>query len=63
MAGWTFQLAVEVLQQLHRVRHQPLKGLRPSQLAQLLRVDGLLLEDVLQAGAGAEPALGVQRAV
>ena len=134
VAGWTFQLAVEVLQQLHRVRHQPLKGLRPSQLAQLLRVDGLqlapvlealtaldwvgqvndaavgeadvpesryvllvnpgttplaplvqrlllerseslqplwskarleglLLEDVLQAGAGAEPALGVQRAV
>ena len=134
VAGWTFQLAVEVLQQLHRVRHQPLKGLRPSQLAQLLRVDGLqlapvlealtaldwvgqvndaavgeadvpesryvllanpgatplaplvqrlllerseslqplwskarleglLLEDVLQAGAGAEPALGVQRVV
>lgn len=134
VAGWTFQLAVEVLQQLHRVRHQPLKGLRPSQFAQLLRVDGLqlapvlealtaldwvgqvndaamgeadvpesryvllanpgttplaplvqrlllerseslqplwskarldglLLEDVLQAGAGAEPALGVQRMV
>ena len=134
VAGWTFQLAVEVLQQVHRVRHQPLKGLRPSQLAQLLRVDGLqlapvlealtaldwvgqvndaavgeadvpesryvllanpgttplaplvqrlllerseslqplwskarleglLLEDVLQAGAGAEPALGVQRMV
>ena len=134
VAGWTFQLAVEVLQQLHRVRHQHIKGLRPSQLAQLLRVDGLqlapvlealtaldwvgqvndaavgeadvpesryvllanpgttplaplvqrlllerseslqplwskarleglLLEDVLQAGAGAEPALGVQRVV
>ena len=42
VAGWTFQLAVEVLQQLHRA-HQPLKGLRPSQLAQLLRVDGLQL--------------------
>lgn len=134
VAGWTFQLAVEVLQALHRVRLQPAKGLRPSQLAQLLRVDGLqlapvlealtaldwvgqvndaavseadvpesryvllanpgttplaplvqrlllerseslqplwskarleglLLEDVLQAGAGAEPALGVQRMV
>ena len=49
VAGWTFQLAVEVLQQLHRVRHQPLKGLRPSQLAQLLRVDGLQLAPVLEA--------------
>ena len=49
VAGWTFQLAVEVLQQLHRVRHLPLKGLRPSQLAQLLRVDGLQLAPVLEA--------------
>ena len=49
VAGWTFQLAVEVLQQLHRVRHQPLKGLRPGQLAQLLRVDGLQLAPVLEA--------------
>ena len=49
VAGWTFQLAVEVLQQLHRVRHQPLKGLRPSQLAQLLRVDGLQLAAVVEA--------------
>ena len=49
VAGWTFQPAVEVLQQLHRVRHQPLKGLRPSQLAQLLRVDGLQLAPVLEA--------------
>jgi len=49
VAGWTFQLAVEVLQQLHRVRHQPLKGLRSSQLAQLLRVDGLQLAPVLEA--------------
>ena len=49
VAVWTFQLAVEVLQQLHRVRHQPLKGLRPSQLAQLLRVDGLQLAPVLEA--------------
>lgn len=49
VAGWTFQLAVEVLQQLHRVRHQHIKGLRPSQLAQLLRVDGLQLAPVLEA--------------
>ena len=49
VAGWTFQLAVEVLQQLHRVRHQPLKGLRPGQLAQLLRVDVLQLAPVLEA--------------
>lgn len=49
VAGWTFQLAVEVLQQLHRVRHQRIKGLRPSQLAQLLRVDGLQLAPVLEA--------------
>lgn len=49
VAGWTFQLAVEVLQQLHAVRHQPVKGLRPSQLAQLLRVDVLQLAPVLEA--------------
>jgi membrane protein len=49
VAGWTFQLAVEVLQQLHRVRYQPQKGLRPSQLAQLLRVDVLQLAPVLEA--------------
>ena len=49
VAGWTFQLAVEVLQALHRARLQPAKGLRPSQLAQLLRVDGLQLQPVLEA--------------
>lgn len=49
VAGWTFQLAVEVLQALHRARQQPAKGLRPSQLAQLLRVDGLQLAPVLEA--------------
>ncbi len=47
VAGWTFQLAVEVLQELHRARSQPMKGLRPSQIAQLLRVDVLQLEPVL----------------
>lgn len=49
VAGWTFQLAVEVLQALYRARQQPIKGLRPSQLAQLLRVDGLQLQPVLEA--------------
>jgi len=48
VAGWSFQLAVEVLQQLHRVREQPLRGLRSSQLAQLLRVDVLQLAPVLE---------------
>lgn len=49
VAGWTFQLAVEVLQALHRARSQPIKGLRPSELAQLLRVDVLQLEPVMEA--------------
>lgn len=49
VAGWTFQLALEVLQQLHRVRHHPCKGLRADQLAQLLRVDVLQLEPVLES--------------
>jgi membrane protein len=49
VAGWNFQLAIEVLQQLHRARSHAMKGLRPSQLAQLLRVDVLQLEPVLDA--------------
>lgn len=49
VAGWTFQLAIEVLQELHRARWSPAKGLRASQLAQALRVDGLQLEPVLEA--------------
>ena len=49
VAGWTFQLAVEVLQALHRVRSEPARGLRPSELAQLLQVDVLQLEPVLEA--------------
>lgn len=46
--GWAFQLAVEVVQQLHRARSLAGKGLRMSQLAQLLRVDALQLEPVLE---------------
>ena len=48
-AGWTFQLAVEVLQALHRARRLPAKGLCPSQLAQRMRVDVLQLAPVLDA--------------
>ena len=47
--GWTFQLAVEVLQELQRARRHIAKGLRASQLAQLLRVDVLQLAPVLDA--------------
>lgn len=46
--GWAFQLAVEVVQQLHRARSLAGKGLRMGQLAQLLRVDALQLEPVLE---------------
>ncbi|MFN7857904.1 MAG: YihY family inner membrane protein [Acidovorax sp.] len=49
VAGWTFQLAVEVLQALHRARADGSKGLRPSQLAALLGVDALQLEPALEA--------------
>lgn len=47
--GWQFQLALEVLQQLHRVRAAPDKGLTLAQLAALLRVDPLHLEPVLES--------------
>jgi membrane protein len=46
--GWQFQLALEVLQQLHRVRAAPDKGLTLTQLAALLRVDPLHLEPVIE---------------
>ncbi|MCW5222035.1 YihY family inner membrane protein [Verminephrobacter aporrectodeae] len=47
--GWSFQLALEVLQELQRARQQATKGLRPGQLAQRLRVDVLQLQPVLEA--------------
>ena len=50
--GWTFLLAVEVLQQLHGARGQPAHGLTAAQLAQLLRVDVLQLEPVLDVLMG-----------
>ena len=46
--GWYFQLAIEVLQQLHKALSTPRKGLSASQLAELLQVDGLQLEPVLE---------------
>jgi len=46
--GWQFQLALEVLQQLHRVRAASDKGLTLAQLATLLRVDPLHLEPVME---------------
>ena len=49
MAGWTFQLAVEVLQQLHRVRHQlPSRACAPAS-SRSCWVDGLQLAPVLEA--------------
>ncbi len=47
-AGWTFQLAVETLQQLHGVREQAVKGLSMAELSTRLRVDALQLEPVLE---------------
>ena len=47
-AGWGFQLAVESLQELHRERSLPARGLRPAELAQRLRVDLLQLVPVLE---------------
>lgn len=47
--GWTFQLAVEVLLQLHRARQGSERGFTAPQLAQRLRVDVLQLEPVLEA--------------
>ncbi len=46
--GWQFQLAVEVLQQLHRARAVGVKGLSGLQLARALQVDVLQLEPVLE---------------
>ncbi|MBA3059714.1 MAG: YihY family inner membrane protein [Gammaproteobacteria bacterium] len=46
--GLQFQLALETLQQLDRVRVMDVKGLTTDQLAALLRVDALQLEPVLE---------------
>ena len=46
--GWQFQLAVELLQQLHQARSTTKIGLEASQLARALQVDVLQLEPVLE---------------
>ena len=46
--GWQFQLAIEVLQQLHVAHHSARKGISASQLALRLQVDVLQLEPVLE---------------
>ncbi len=46
--GWQFQLAVELLQQLHLARSTPRIGLEGSELAKALQVDVLQLEPVLE---------------
>jgi membrane protein len=46
--GWYFQLAIEVLQQLHQALATPRRGMSASQLAEQLQVDGLQLEPVLE---------------
>ncbi|QHE77071.1 YihY family inner membrane protein [Hydrogenophaga sp. PBL-H3] len=43
--GWSFQLALEVLEQLHTARDTAPKGLSLEALAQVLRVDALQLEE------------------
>ncbi|MBT9466494.1 YihY family inner membrane protein [Hydrogenophaga sp.] len=43
--GWSFQLALELLQQLHTARDTAPKGLSLEALAQVLRVDALQLEE------------------
>lgn len=50
--GWHFELAVEVLQQLHAARQTGARGLRADGLAQRLQVSALQLEPALDALAG-----------
>jgi len=46
--GWQFLLALEMLQQLERVRQSPSKGLSLEQLSAALQVDQLQLEPVVE---------------
>ncbi len=50
--GWEFQLAIEVLQQLHAKNSTANRGCGASSLAQALRVDVLQLEPVLEVLTG-----------
>ncbi len=60
--GWSFHLAVEVLQQLHAARCTPQRGLDAGGLAQALRVDVLQLEPVLEALTGLDWIVQVNEA-
>lgn len=46
--GWQFQLALEVLRELHRARDSARRGLSAPQLADVLELDSLQLEPVLE---------------
>jgi len=46
--GWQFQLALEVLQHLHRARTSARRGLSAEELARALELDKLQLEPVLE---------------
>jgi membrane protein len=50
--GWQFQLALEVLQELHVQRNRAFRGRKASSLAQALDVDVLQLEPVLEVLTG-----------
>ena len=50
--GWQFQLALEVLRELHAVRTTPQRGLSAAALAEALDVEKLQLEPVLETLAG-----------
>nr|WP_315224080.1 YihY family inner membrane protein [uncultured Albidiferax sp.] len=50
--GWSFLLAIEVLQHLHAVQARGDKGLSVAQLAHTMQVDTLQLEPVLAALGG-----------
>ena len=47
--GWTFELAIELLQHLHRARIGHGRGLRATALARRMRVDALQLAPALEA--------------
>ncbi|MET0542476.1 MAG: YihY family inner membrane protein, partial [Variovorax sp.] len=48
VAGWRFQLALEVLQNLHRAQSTPARGLGSAELVRRIRVDSLQLAPVLE---------------
>nr|WP_295769214.1 YihY family inner membrane protein [Rhodoferax sp.] len=50
--GWRFQLSLEVVQQLERIRASDAKGLTLEQLCKVLQVDPLRLEPLLQTLIG-----------